>query len=225
MLSSSIFTGEPRNVIYDIAVQFLNVLFTYMATFALPWRVTNFIHVFGWGRPYRDNHDGKDLYGRDSRDVWFHIPLMHRRTISVILLLNCVFQYINQLTRIIFWSYAKQNRFPGNLWTNIFFVLSMLCAGIGAAHLIVIEGRVRRLKPDLFEPGPIQQLQIWWASKQKSAAGSVPSQANPSISVSEGAADVQLSRDVLRDLTQNRQGSVLGLPGEPVRGGLRLFAL
>jgi hypothetical protein len=216
ILLSLVAEGEPRNQIYDISVQILNGLFTYMATVAMPWRCSNAVHVFGCGARTRDNSDGKDLYGFDSQDVWFHIPICHRRNITVILLLNCFCQYFNQATRIVFWSYKLQDHFPGNLWTNLFFVASMLFAAVGALYLVVVEGRVRKLNPGKFKPGPIQQLSAWWKSKR---------QPDQNSAAAAAAIEMPSRRDILRDQTQNKYGSVLGSSGESVRGGLRMFAL
>lgn len=42
---------NPRNWWYNFSIQFLNVLFTYLATISLPWRLSNAVHLFmvrGW---------------------------------------------------------------------------------------------------------------------------------------------------------------------------------
>ena len=198
-----------------------------MCTVAMPWRCTNALHAFGWAVPRRDNADGLDLYGRPSRDVWFHLPLRHRRTITVTLLLNVLTQYVNQATRIVFWSYQLQGHFPGNVWTNVFFGLSMLCAAVGAAHLLVAEERVRRDHPQLFEPGPVQQLRDWWSHRQcrEPPAGPEPAPVEAVAPSPLPSPSSSWLEEVARDPTQNRRGSVLGPPGEAVRGGLRMFAL
>ena len=36
---------DPRNGWYNISIQILNILFTYMATVSMPWRCTNAIHL------------------------------------------------------------------------------------------------------------------------------------------------------------------------------------
>lgn len=146
----------PRNEIYNVAIQILNAFFTYMATISMPWRCTNFLHTAGWSCPYRENAPGHDLYGQVTDDVWFHVPLRKRIVILLFLLLNCLTQYANQVTRIIYYSYELQNEFPGNMWTNIFFGLSMICAAIGGSLMGYHTGKVRATDPERFGLGPIE---------------------------------------------------------------------
>ena len=122
---------DPRNGWYNISIQILNILFTYMATVSMPWRCTNAIHLFGMGCPMRSNAKGKNLYGLDVNEIWFHVPIARRRGIIIFLLLNCLTQYANQVTRIVYFSYSLQNQSPGNIWTNGTYhtcmVSSLLC--------------------------------------------------------------------------------------------------
>lgn len=153
---------DPRNQIYNISVQILNGLFTYMVTVSMPWRCTNAMHIFGWGCPYRDNTPGLDLYGLVSHDVWYHVSLYHRKWIVIFLLLNCLTQYANQATRIVYWNYDVQNVSPGNIWTNVFFVSSMLFAAIGGIYLGIVTEKIRKADFERFGPGPVQMIQKYW---------------------------------------------------------------
>lgn len=153
---------QPRNDIYNIAIHFLNVFFTYTATVSMPWRCVNFLHTTGWACPYRENKPGHDLYGQVTDDVWFHVPLRQRLVIIVILLLNCLTQYANQVTRIIFYNYDLQNEFPGNLWVNIFFALSAICALVGGCLMGHHTGKIRATDPERFGLGPIELAQDMW---------------------------------------------------------------
>lgn len=148
---------EPRNWWYNWSIQVLNVLFTYMAVVSIPWRSTNFLHITGCGCPRRNNTPGHDLYGRPvDDDIWFYVPLSRRLGITVILLLNCIFQFINQGTRIWYYSFELQDAYPGNLWTNIFFGLSFIMAGIGGAWLAYEVSLLRKKHPMKFGAGPIE---------------------------------------------------------------------
>ena len=149
---------NPRNDIYNVAIQFLNVFFTYMATVSMPWRCTNFLHTVGWSCPHRENAPGHDLFGKVTDDVWFHVPLRKRIVILVFLLLNCLTQYANQVTRIIYYNYDLQNEFPGNMWTNIFFGLSMICAAIGGSLMGYHTGKIRATDPERFGLGPVELI-------------------------------------------------------------------
>jgi len=98
---------EPRNAVYNASIQVLTALFTYMATFSLPWRCANAAHVFGGTlgghlTMNRRNDPGYDLYGLPTNDVWYYMPLSDRRWVVSFLLLNCITQFFNQVTRILF---------------------------------------------------------------------------------------------------------------------------
>ena len=122
----------------------------------MPWRCTNFLHTTGWGCPHRENAPGHDLYGQVTDDVWFHVPLRKRVVILLFLLFNCLTQYANQVTRIIYYNYDLQNEFPGNMWTNIFFALSMICAAIGGSLMGYHTGKARKTDPERFGLGPVE---------------------------------------------------------------------
>lgn len=154
---------NPRNDIYNISVQILNGLFTYMATVSMPWRCTNWMHTVGWSCPHRRKNDpGFDLYGLPTRSLWFHLPLRQRGLILFVLIWNCLFQYINQAMRIVYWSYDLQATHPGNIHTNVFFAASFLAAGIGGGLLLYFAGQLRRQHPGKFDPGPLATARSLW---------------------------------------------------------------
>ena len=153
---------EPRNTIYNVSVQIWNGLFTYMATVSMPWRCANFLHSTGWHLPRRKNEPGYDLYGLPTRDIWFHVPRRKRIHVLFFLIWNCLFQYVNQGMRIVYWSYELQSEFPGNLMVNVFFGSSFIAAGIGGILMIIYTGQTRRENPGKFDPGPKELLHAWW---------------------------------------------------------------
>ena len=142
---------SPRNEIYNISVEILTLLFTYMATVSMPWRCANFIQIFGCG--IRDNSKGLDLYGRPTNDVWFHISWYNRAGIITCLMLNCLLQYANQIARIMFHTYELQDAPPGVYWVNVFFGSSFLFAGIGALWSLICSEQIRKHHPGRFGPG------------------------------------------------------------------------
>jgi hypothetical protein len=146
---------EPRNFWFNISIQVLNVLFTYMALESMTWRCTQFLHAMGWSCPKRSNQLGQDIFGLDSKEIWYQIPLARRRGILVCLLLNCLTQFANQTTRIIFPTYEEADVFPGNLWTNVFFASSMFFAALAGVWMIWEEHRIHKAQPDVFAPSAI----------------------------------------------------------------------
>jgi hypothetical protein len=77
---------EPGNAWFSISIQILNALFTYMAIQSMPWWCTQFLHVTGWSCPYRRNDVGFDLFGMQSREIWYHIPEARRIGVCVCLM-------------------------------------------------------------------------------------------------------------------------------------------
>lgn len=156
------FNCNPRNWWYNFSIQFLNVLFTYLATISLPWRLSNAAHLYNSSssmRKYnRSNEVGLDLYGQPTEKIWYHIPQWKRRSIVFFLILNSLTQYANQATRFIFYSFELQNVFPGHLWTNIFFVMSMVCAALGGFMQLHAELKLRKVHPDKFPPALFETL-------------------------------------------------------------------
>ena len=155
---------NPRNWWYNFSIQFLNVLFTYLATISLPWRLSNAAHLIHVsGRYDRSSDAGLDLYGRPTEKIWFHISQSRRRLIVVFLILNSLTQYANQASRIIFYSFELQNVFPGVLWTNLFFALSMMCAAVGGFLQLHAEMLLRRVHPERFPPSLLTTLRVYLA--------------------------------------------------------------
>lgn len=144
---------QPRNNIYNLTVQILTWLFTYMALVSLPWRCANATHIFGWGTPRRDNTPGHDLYGRPTNEIWFHYGWWNRFGIIIALLLNCFCQFANQITRLIFITYEEQYEHPGDKWVSVFFGASMVMAAVGAIWTGIVNARVRKKHPGRFGPG------------------------------------------------------------------------
>jgi hypothetical protein len=172
---------QPRNDWYNASIQILNILFSYGAIVAMPWRVINFLHLTV-PCPRRCNDVGCDLYGRGpAPDIWFHIPKRRRLGITILLILNAVFQFINQGTRIYYPNFEVQDAYPGNVWTNVFFGLSFLCAGIAAGWLGIESGRIRTQKPGTFGLGPIETIRQYMSrqTRRPGANGGVAATATP----------------------------------------------
>jgi hypothetical protein len=223
---------EPRNWWYNWAIQALNVCFTYTSIISMPWRATNAIHTFGWACPHRRNEPGYDLYGLPSKDIWFHVPLFRRGGILITLILNCVFQFINQGTRIIYYNYELQDSSPGNIWTNVFFVASFACAGIGGGWLLFESGRVRKTHPPgTFAPGPLDAAKIQYAAYKARRAEAKKKDDDKAVD-EEQVAEEQEGVDVTEDETDpsmhypdpTREGKRRSVV-EVNRSSMRLFGM
>ena len=176
---------EPRNWWLNFSIQFLNVLFTYLVTISLPWRLSNATHLFvNSGKYNRSSDAGLDLYGRPTEQIWYHISQSRRRLVVVFLILNSITQYANQASRIIFYTYELSDVFPGNLWTNLFFLLSILCAAVGGFLQLHAEMGLRKEHPERFPPS------LWETSKEYLAKARGSLKRRQSISEDEGDGEV-----------------------------------
>lgn len=181
------------------------------------------LHQFnssGGACPRRTYEDGKDLYGQPTNDIWFHIPRKARILIMVQLLFNCLFQFCNQATRIIYHTYELQNEMPGQFWTNIFFVLSMLTAFTGGFHVAYEESKLRKNNPHHeFGPGPIDIIKEYIKNYKKQNA---VQQGNAQNSVDDTDISSSLGRSTFAEsLTWESSRHVLNFD----RNAMKLFAM
>lgn len=149
---------DPRNWWLNWSIQVLCGLFTYTSVVSMPWRVSNFLHATGMSCPFRSNDAGRDLSGLPTDDIWFHIPAKQRTNISLVLMFNCIFQYANQVTRFIYTDFDSTEAIPGQIWTLLFFILSMVFAGVGAYMTAKAEDKLRKEHPGKFTPGILEIL-------------------------------------------------------------------
>ena len=86
-----------------------------MALFNLPDRTAKFVGLFGYRCGLVGRH-GFDFRSRPSDDPFYWIPWGHRFNIVLLLLLNALFQFANQVTRILYPTYQEANTWPGVFW-------------------------------------------------------------------------------------------------------------
>lgn len=160
---------DPRNELYNLSIHILNVLLSYTAILSLPWRLANFFHLthLSCFYPIRSSQPGRNLYGLPDPELWFHIPSAKRLGITIVLLLNCTFQFINHGTRIYFYNFDRQGHYPGNIWTSVFFAAAFACAGVGGTWMAIEAARMRKRHPGKFGPGPIGTLHELWNDKKE----------------------------------------------------------
>ena len=209
---------ELRNYWYNVAVQFLTALFTYTALVSMPWRCANALHIVECTCPYRQNSAGSDLYGFPSNDIWFHIPLSRRRGILSFLLLNCLTQFANQYTRLVYSNFDGQNSTPGNIWTGVFFLCSMLCAAIGGAWIVYEESQLRKSSPpEKFPPGLLQVIGEYFRHCRKGK--------KESLETEQGDAAVEESEVPVPEVFDPTRHSSLHDITPASRGAMRLFGI
>jgi hypothetical protein len=96
----------------NLSIQVLNVLFTYISVYNLPGRVQCFRKLLNnkWERT------------RDMDDIFNHLTWKQRVGIIVLLLLNCMTQFVNQGFRCAYYSFELSTE---HVWeVNTFFALS-----------------------------------------------------------------------------------------------------
>jgi len=137
----------------NYSIQVLNVLFTYAAVANEPKRLRDFIRL----RRMKGTV-GLDWLGNTSTEIFDYVPYYHRMFVVVNLNLNCIFQYINQAFRIVY--FTPELAADHVLEVNLFFALSFLCAFVAPIHQYRMEQGVRKegRAPPGQELDPIQKF-------------------------------------------------------------------
>ena len=159
---------EERGWWQNTSIQILVTIMVYAAIISLPWRAANAIHLWG---SHRSSAVGHDLYGRPTDDIWFHIPRPHRGAITVLLLGNCVSQYINRAARCVYPDYESASKMPGRFWTLAFLLLAFALQGAAGVYKAVRERRLRTVQPGRFGPSPVERAAQWWRQRQQRRRG------------------------------------------------------
>lgn len=138
----------------NYSIQALNLLFTYAAIANEPKRARDFIRLWRM----KGRQDGINYEGNVSTEIYDYIPYQHRMFIVINLNLNCIFQYINQTFRAIYWTFEESEQHV--LEVNLFFALSFVCALIAPVHQYRMEQRLRKegKAPPGEELSPIQKF-------------------------------------------------------------------
>ena len=133
---------EPRNFLMNLDIQILTGLFTIKAIICFPWRAAALWHLLcncdshQWMRnnpyfPARCHALGHDFFGQLSEEPFFRIPHRPRLFLALLNVGDCVFQLLNQATRVYFYTYASANTAPGNFWVDFFWPCSFVCGVLG----------------------------------------------------------------------------------------------
>lgn len=140
--------NETLELYKNIFIQIINGLFTFTALANLPVRIQRFrmLYIVG-GRKNSNSHMRKPshAYADESALIFDHLDWSTRHLIIQGLLWNCIFQLINQVTRIAYYSAESASEVPGVIWVNVFFPLSILMALIAALVQAIAENRFRQV--------------------------------------------------------------------------------
>jgi hypothetical protein len=101
---------------------------------------------------------GHNLHGLADPEVWFHIPPSRRLGITILLLWNSLFQFMNQGARFALADYSSQSKMPGMIWTNVFSASSLLSGAVAAGWILWECGLLRQANPDKFGLGPMDHF-------------------------------------------------------------------
>jgi hypothetical protein len=157
--------SDDRDCWLNWSIQVLCGLFSYPSIIEIPWRFANLVHLCS-----ANSGEGLDFYGKKTDKIWFHLSTGSRLFITVLLILNMAFQWVNQWSRIKWNDFESSNEMPGLLYTNVFFGASFVCGIGGAVYQAVCESKKRRETPGKF-PGPFDAF--------RSASGSEVSASSP----------------------------------------------
>jgi len=135
---------ETQEVYKNIFIQIITGLFTFTALANLPVRIKRYRDLYNVGG--RDSFMRKPTcqYRDESALIFDHLEWRTRYIIIQGLLWNCIFQLINQGTRCIYYSAVSAADFPGVIWVNVFFALSILMALVAALTQAMAENRFRQ---------------------------------------------------------------------------------
>ncbi len=144
-------------------IKAFTIIFTYTNTLAIPWRMAIALNLFfdNCGSHRDVDRSGKDVagvdfYGRKTEAMWFHIPQKNRKWIAVFLNLAWIFHYFSLVTHMIYWTYLDNQIFPGKVWTNAPFLLSIASGVYAGVMQGKAETRLRKEQPGRFPEPPMK---------------------------------------------------------------------
>jgi len=135
---------ETQKVWMNIFIQIITGLFTFTALANLPVRIKRYKDLYYIGG--RDSFMRKPAgrYRDEAALIFDHLKWRTRCIIIQGLLWNCIFQLVNQGTRCVYYSAVSAEEFPGVVWVNVFFALSILSALVAALTQAIAENRFRQ---------------------------------------------------------------------------------
>jgi len=145
-------TEELQQTWLNNTIQLLCALFTYTALINFPPRMRRLVRLYG---DRCENIGNREIRGiSTSTNIFDYLSWQRQHFIVQNLVWNCLFQFVNQVTRIVYWSVELATTFPGTVWVNLFFALSMICAFI-AALCEALGARTLRKN----DQGPVEEVE------------------------------------------------------------------
>ena len=133
-------SDEKEQEWLNISIQGLNILFTYAAIANEPIRLRALIR-----QSRMKGTVGVDYEGNASDKIFDYVHWKDRTAIIIILNLNCIFQFVNQAIRCVYYNAERANDgLKEILLVNFFFFLSFFCAGWAPVYQWRAEQQVRK---------------------------------------------------------------------------------
>ena len=138
---------------FNTCMKVFVVLFSYVNFLPIPWRLAILHHVYCSHRP---SEAGVDFYGRPSDSLWFNIPRKKRRKIAIGLNLAWMAHFACVATHIVWAEFIQGQTWPGVLYHNLPFVLSITFQVIAAVVQSRAEARLIAEQPERFPQKPMK---------------------------------------------------------------------
>ena len=144
---------------FNACIKVFVLLFSYVNFLPIPWRLASAHHVYCSHRP---SEAGVDFYGRPTDAMWFNIPKRTRRKIAVGLNLAWMSHFACVATHLVWSEYIQGQTFPGLLYHNLPFVMSIFFQVSAAVAQTRAENVLIAEQPERFPQHPITHVIDGW---------------------------------------------------------------
>lgn len=120
----SVKSTEEKGLWINVTIQVFMVLYTYGCVAIYPTQLRKLVRTYL--QKSSNVQEGTSWEGENSSDIFDYIPAIHRLSITLILNIMCVFQFINQGIRFRYITFeeAQSHKLP-IIFANIFFISSV----------------------------------------------------------------------------------------------------
>jgi len=156
LLGACTLSTASCHTLIEVNVQILTALFTAINLYAFPSRWNRFNGLFGehggetgidWRGVQVPTSETRSLM-QESYDPasFYHIDWTNRLIITSLLLTSALAQFVNQVFHCIYDTYDEAMTWPGSLWDNLFFGLSLVTMLLGIILEACYDSSVRKSK-------------------------------------------------------------------------------